>query len=67
MYQIERLKDDGWITNIQYEDEVLNALILFIKMSGLETNICRCILFWEFELGVAKPFMYVAQKELFGG
>lgn len=32
VYQIEKLKEDGWITNIQYEDEVLNVLILF----GLE-------------------------------
>ncbi|KAG6587615.1 Serine protease SPPA, chloroplastic, partial [Cucurbita argyrosperma subsp. sororia] len=32
VYQIERLKEDGWITNIQYEDEVLNVLILSAKM-----------------------------------
>lgn len=45
VYQIERLKEDGWITNIQYEDEVLNTLILFAEMSGLEINNCRCIYF----------------------
>ncbi|KGN63762.2 hypothetical protein Csa_013861 [Cucumis sativus] len=26
VYQIEKLKEDGWITNIQYEDEVLSML-----------------------------------------
>ncbi|XP_022933696.1 serine protease SPPA, chloroplastic [Cucurbita moschata] len=26
VYQIERLKEDGWITNIQYEDEILSML-----------------------------------------
>ncbi|XP_022135407.1 serine protease SPPA, chloroplastic [Momordica charantia] len=26
VYQIEKLKEDGWITNIQYDDEVLSML-----------------------------------------
>lgn len=34
VYQVERLKEEGWITNIHYDDEVRNNVLTAMEVYG---------------------------------
>lgn len=35
VYQVEKLKEEGWITNINYDDEVQNVVSSLFRFEGL--------------------------------